>query len=418
VSRDEIREAARSLLAEPLIDRRSPAALTTVRRHRTQLARWFAEELGYRLDATRPGVARLAKMPGAGHQPRGLRTRGERPFDGRRYALVCLMLAAAEAAGERTTLAHLFERVAERVGGIEGLAFDSSVGADRRVFIQAVQACVDLGVFEKADGDEERFARGEPGGDALYRIDRDRLSLLPTAPQPPSLAAGPEDVATEAYPDTEEGRNRQRRQRVMRALVEQPIVYRDDLSPEELDYLVHQRPRFEKVLAESVGLTLEIRAEGWVAVDEAGDLTDLRFPDYGAASTAALRLCDELRARRRRGDPDAWPVDEATAFVLDLAREYAGYWKKDAGDATGARQLTDAAVDILVAARLAQRGDGALVALAGAGRFAATEAIRPEPAASGAVGGSTERLPLFAPSPASSPTTSSPDTADERPGLP
>jgi hypothetical protein len=153
-------------------------------------------------------------------------------------------------------------------------------------------------------------------------------------------------------------------------------------------------------------------------VDEAGDLTDLRFPDYGAASTAALRLCDELRARRRRGDPDAWPVDEVAAFVLDLATEYAGYWKRDAGDAAGARQLTGTAVDILVAARLAECRHGALVALAGAGRFAAAEAIRPETGGSGVAGGGTAEPSLFALSSHASPTTSSPDTADERSGLP
>jgi hypothetical protein len=101
---DEPRQAIRGIRAEPLSERGS-ATLTLVRRHRTELTRWFADELGYRLDATRPGVARLAKLPGAGHEPRGLSNRAGRPFDGGRYALTCLVLASAESAGERTTLA-------------------------------------------------------------------------------------------------------------------------------------------------------------------------------------------------------------------------------------------------------------------------------------------------------------------------
>lgn len=374
----ELRAAARALLADPLADR-SCAALPLIRKHRKELARWFADELGYRLDATRPSVARLAKLPGPGHRPRGLATRSGRHFDGRRYALTCLVMASAESAGEYTTLQRLFENVSLRAAGIDGLGWDGGMAADRRVFIQAVQALQDLGVFEKADGDEERFARGDAGGDALYRIDRDRLSLLPTTAQPPSLAAGPEEVADEAYPDTEQGRVLRRRHRVTRALVEEPVLYRVDLTGEELEYLRSQRARLEGLLTDRLGLTLEARAEGWVTVDEDGELSDLRWPDYGAAETTALRLCDELRGRRRRRDPEVWPAAEVAVFVRDLAEEYAGYWKKGADDGAGAQRLAGEAVDILVAARLATRKVGGLAALPAAGRYAAIDAVRPAP---------------------------------------
>jgi uncharacterized protein (TIGR02678 family) len=262
------------------------------------------------------------------------------------------------------------------------------MAADRRAFIDAVRAAVDLGVLELADGDEERFARGDPAGDALYRIDRDRLALLPTAPQPPSLAPGPQEVAHEAYPDTEDGRNRRRRHRVTRALVEQPVVYHDDLSAEELDYVRSQRARLEKLLAEKVGLTLEVRAEGWVAVDEAGELTDLRWPDYGTAETSALRVCDELRARSGRGDPVVWPWAEVVAFVQALAGEYAGYWRQGTDTEAGAGDLAARAVGILVAARLATRRDGGIEARPGAARYAAVPAV-----------GAAAAPPLASPSP-------------------
>jgi uncharacterized protein (TIGR02678 family) len=378
---DELRAAARALLAEPLAERSNPA-LPLIRKHRKELARWFADELGYRLDATRPAVARLAKLPGPGHRPRGLKTRNGRPFDGRRYALTCLVMASAESAGDYTTLQRLFDDVGIRASAIEGLGWDGRMAADRRLFIQAVQALQDLGVFEKADGDEERFARGEIGGDALYRIDRDRLSLLPTTAQPPSLAGGPEEVAVEPYPDTEQGRVLRRRHRVTRALVEEPVLYRSDLTDDDIEYLRSQRSRLERLLADRFGLTLEVRAEGWVTVDDTGELSDLRWPDYGAAETTALRLCDELRARRLRHDPEVWPDAEVTAFVRDLAEEYAGYWKKGAGDDAGAQRLAGEAVAILVAARVATRQADArpgLRALPAAARYAASEPVRPAP---------------------------------------
>ncbi|HVX22247.1 MAG TPA: TIGR02678 family protein [Acidimicrobiales bacterium] len=380
ITADELQQAVRGLLAEPIVGRDSPT-LALVRRHRGEIGRWFADELGYRLDATRPGVARLAKLPGPGHEPRGMRTRSGRHFDGCRYALTCLVLASAENAGDRTTLARLFEEVAVRASVIDGLDWDGEAGADRRVFIQAVQAASDLGVLEKADGDEERFARGEAGGDALYRIDRERLSLLPTAPQPPTLVAGPDELATEPYPDTEDGRNRRRRHRVTRALVEQPVVYHDDLTPDELDYLRSQRSRLERLLADRVGLTLEVRAEGWVAVDEGGELRDLRWPDYGAPETTALRLCDQLRARAQGGDPAVWPADQVVAFVRGLADEYAGYWRGGADAAAGAEALAQQAAAILVAGRLGRWTPEGLEARPGAGRYAAADAVRPEPTA-------------------------------------
>jgi uncharacterized protein (TIGR02678 family) len=379
----EARDAARALLVTPIVDRGDPQALALARRRRAELARLFADELGYRLDASRPTLVRLAKAAGPGHVPRGLATRGGRRFDRRRYALVCLVLGVLEREGERTTAARLFREVATRAADVEGLAFSTEVAADRRAFVQAVQAVVDMGVLELAEGDEERFARGQEGGDALYRVDRDRLGLLPAVVVPPSLADSPESVLAEPYPDTEEGRVRRRRHRVMRALVEQPVVYAGDLEPDEVDYLTRQRGRIERVLAEHFGLTLEVRAEGWVAVDPDAELTDLRWPDYGTAETTALRLCDELRARRLRGDPERWPEAEVVGFAAGLAAEYAGYWRRDATAGAGAEALAGEAVAILEALRLAERVDGALVPRPAAARFAAAAAPAPPRAPNG-----------------------------------
>jgi uncharacterized protein (TIGR02678 family) len=371
------RPAIRSLLASPLIGPESPEALAEVRRHRQDIEHFFGDELGYRLDASRPGLARLAKVPGPGHEPRGLRTRGGRRFDARRYALVCLVLAATEAAGERATAAQLFREVAARAATLDGFAFSTDVGADRRAFVQAVQAVEGLGVLELAEGEEERFARGEEGADALYRIDRERLALLPTTSAPPSLFASPDQLPTDAYPDTEEGRVRRRRHRVMRALVEQPVVYVDDLADEERDYLSSQRARIERVLREQVGLTLEVRAEGWVAVDEDGDLTDVAWPDFATPQVAALRICDELRSRRLAGAPAVWPDEEVAGFVAGLASEYAGYWRQGCDTPGGAAELADEALAILESLRLVRRQPDGIACRSAAGRFAAVDVTAP-----------------------------------------
>ena len=134
------RRAIRSLLSSPLLGSEDPEALAEIRRHRRAIEQFFGDELGYRLDASRPGLARLAKVPGPGHEARGLRTRSGKLFDARRYALVCLVLAAAETAGERTTAARLFQEVATRAAALESFAFSTEVSSHRRLFVQAVQA--------------------------------------------------------------------------------------------------------------------------------------------------------------------------------------------------------------------------------------------------------------------------------------
>lgn len=373
----EIRATARALLASPLSSAsRAPDVVSAARRHRDRLAVLFRDELGYHLDTSHPGIARLAKVPGAGHLPRGLTTRADKPFDATRYALVCLVLAAVERGGERTTAARLFDEVVSRVGDV-GLRFDPQAPADRRRFIHAVQAAEDLGVLELAEGDEEGFVRGTKDGDALYRVDREVLAHLPASPLPATAVDGPEALRRESYPDTDEGRVRRRRHRIARALVEEPVMELDDLTDDERAYALNQRERFRRVLADGFGLELEVRAEGWVAVDPDGELTDVRWPSYGTADAAALRLCDELRTRRALGQPDEWPRAEAIAFLQGLAEEYRGFWRKDTDTPEGAATLYLQAVDKLVSMRLATPTDDGLRARPAAGRFAAVEAVRP-----------------------------------------
>ncbi len=372
---EDFRQAVRALIASPLMGSETES-LAGVRGHRQELERFFGEELGYRLEASQPGLARLAKVPGPGHQPRGL-TRGTKRFTARRYALVCLVLAAAETAGERTTANRLFQEVAARAGAIEGFAFSTETATDRRAFIQAVRAVQGMGVLELAEGEEERFARAEEGADALYRVDRDRLALIPTTSLPPSLYSSPDEMPADRYPETEEGRLRRRRHRVTQALVEEPVVYLEDLEQDEIDYLNSQRPRLERLLREKVGLTLEVRAEGWVTVDEDQELSDISWPEYSTHHAAALRICDELRRRRLAGAGSVWPEDEVAGFVAELADEYEGYWRQDAQTPAGTALLTAEAIDLLEALRLVERQQDGIAARHGAGRFASTAALDP-----------------------------------------
>lgn len=368
MSSEDVRDAARGLLGRGFLT--GPNA-TIARRHRRELAELFREELGWQVVAEDNGPVRALRQPGAAHVPRGLATRSGRPFDPARYALLFLVLAALEAAGGRTTLTVLFEDVRSRAVDLEKLNFDRNRAAHRRAFVHAVQAAADLGVLELADGSEDSFANsGE--GDALYRVQRSHLTRLLATSKPPSLAANAEEaVAENLYTHTEDGRRRLRRHRVIRALVSEPVVYRDDLSDDEIEYLTGQIGRLRKLLSGEFGLTVEVRAEGWVAVDCARSLSDQQFPYISPARAAALAIADASRARRDGDGQAVWTVDQLTEFVATLADRFGSNWSPADGEVP---TVTAKAVAVLVDMRLARQVGDTIEILPAAGRFALTDA--------------------------------------------
>lgn len=350
MSAEDLRDAARHLLSGQFVT--GPAA-TLVRRHRRPLAELFREEFGWQVIADDHGPVRALCTPGAGHVARGLRTRSGRPFDPQRYSLVFLVLADLEAAGARTTLTVLFDAVHSRASGIDDVDFDRNKAAHRRAFVHAVQAVADLGVLELADGNEEAFAStGE--GDALYRVERSHLARVLATSKPPSLASSPAVAVDEPHTDTEQGQRRRRRHQIARALVCEPVLYRSDVHPDEVEHLVSQEHRLRRLLDERFGLTLETRAEGWVAVDCAGTLTDQKFPAIHVARAAALAIVDASRDRREPDGTAPWDRAELEDFVAGLGRQFGASWPIASGDTDGVAKVTDDAVAVLVAMRLAR----------------------------------------------------------------
>ena len=370
----EQRRGVRALLRHSVLTAEGPRAdsLRLVRRHQAELVRWFQQELGYRL-VVDLDTARLYKVP-TRRRPAGrcLRTRGGQPFDGRRYALFCLTLAALEREGPQTTLGRVAEAVKLLAGGVPGLDLDFDRHGDRRAFTQAVQAVVDHHVLRLRDGDEERFARGEQGGDALYQVHHRRLAWMVSAPRPPSSVDGPLEMVQEVYADTAEGSARRCRHRLMRILVEEPVLYVDDLEEEERSYLLRQRHRIFRQLSQMCGLDAELRQEGVVTVDVEGDCTDQTFPAQGTVPHAALLLAEEF-ARRWREDRSGGAMgrSEAEAHVGELARTFGRYWRADlAAEPQGHRRLTWQAVDYLCRFDLVRRVEGGYVPCAAIARFA------------------------------------------------
>ena len=306
----ERRTALRALLLHPLMTDDGPHAdaLLLVRRHREHLERLCAEGLGYRL-VVEPRVARLFKAGLGRDATRPLRRRlangRGRPFEPRGYALLCLLLAALTRCPAQLMLDELVAQVRSAVADA-GLAVDLDTTADRRALAAALGALLELGVLAERDGDLARWAE-DTTAQSLLDVRRDRLRLVLRAGL--SSAEGPQDLLdAAALPSAAGGA----RVAVRRRLLESPVLTTAELTEEQAEWWRRSRAREAEWFRDHVGLDLELRSEGALAVDPEETLTDEPFPGTGSARHAALlvlaRLVDDVRDTARAGADAWWPL--------------------------------------------------------------------------------------------------------------
>ena len=171
--------------------------------------------------------------------------------------------------------------------------------------------------------------------------------------------------------------------------MENPALFRAELPDDELDVLSRERNELARHLDENFGLVLEVRAEGVLAYDPSGTLTDLDFPGSGSAKQAALLLLDELTTALQPSAESAVLVDgtplpgtlapwpQVDAVLAGLAARFRSVWKGVYGESPDA--LRTDVVGLLQALRLARALDGGLAIFPFAARY--QPQVRTQPAA-------------------------------------
>jgi uncharacterized protein (TIGR02678 family) len=358
----EFRRAARALLHRPLLSA-SDDVFVLVRQYITELREWFDRNTGWRLHLDSE-VARLVKQPATAedgtHPARD--GKSKQAFGRRRYVLTCLSLAALERADSQITLGRLAEQVVLGAADPElvsaGLVFTLEGRDERSDLVAVVRLLLDLGVLRRVAGDEEAFVKDT--GDALYDVERRVLAVLLAAPRGPStveesrfadrLAA----LTYEIPPTTDDLRNQRIRHRLTRRLLEDPVLYYDELEDDERTYLAGQRSAITSRIHELTGLVAEVRAEGIAMVDPSDDLTDVRMPESGTEGHATLLLAEYLARRTNQ----ALPLAELHDHVRRQAAEHRTYWRRSAHEPGAEVELTARALDRLEALCLVRRVPG------------------------------------------------------------
>jgi len=370
----EVRKAARALILRPLLYAGAgrDEDLALVRRHRTELSRVFAEGLGYRL-VVEPGLARLVKTGLGADSTRGLRRRSGTPFIPCRYALLALTLAALGRARPQLMVDELVAEI-RAAAADAGIDVDLDTITDRRALHSALVALVDLGVLSERDGDLDHWVERQT--QSLLDVHRDRLALLVAAPL--GGCASPEDVLrVAAVPSAAGGA----RVAVRRRLAEQPVLSVEDLSEEQREWWRRNRNREREWFRRTLGLDLELRAEGAVAIDHDGELTDRSFPGGGSLRHYALLLLEELvNHLRATHGPELAGVTWARVAV-STARQAGDrvfeswrdtFRKAHREDPDG---LFEEALHLLAEAGLVRRDPGGVHVHAAGARFAARPAL-------------------------------------------
>jgi uncharacterized protein (TIGR02678 family) len=349
----EQREAARHLLQRPLTcQEHDPEMFRLIRRHEADLDRWFTQRLGYRLHVDADSARLWKSGYVADHRP--LRTSSGRPFHPLEYVLAALVLASTAAGPAVVSLRDLVEEVRSSAAeaGID-LVGDS---IERRALVSVLRWMIDLGLAEEMHATVQAYST-DVEADAVLRVRPDRIALLPL----PGLldvtdAAGLLDAAD---------RRGATRTWLRCRLVEDPVLYADDLTEAEWSELRRRLGEEERMLEEMFGLRLETRAEGSAAVDPTGRLSGVRFPSEGTVGHAGLLLLAVLTAR---GTGVEVSRAEVVVAVTDLAERHRSHWSNDL--VATPDHLTRQVVELLVSVRVARpTPDGGLVLLPAAARF-------------------------------------------------
>ena len=284
-----------------------PGMLEAVLRWADQLSKDLRDHLGYTLIATTRQVRLIRRLDGLDPTQTTIFTaKSGRPFDRRRLAYLCLILASFQRSRVEVSLADLVRAFTPSANAIDGLGFNPTVSAHKAAVVDVLDWLADRGALRLSDGSVDAWSADTERGDALYDIDHDICAALFRPARPVQHLTSAAGLLDATYVSAKRGAQREAAaQRAARALLEHPVVYYAQVEPEVAEAL--RQTGVAENLARLTGLAVERRAEGVLLADAGGRFTDRPFPGRGGAVNRAAglllaKIADVLE------DPDETPL--------------------------------------------------------------------------------------------------------------
>ena len=267
-----------------------PGMLEAVLRWADQLSKDLRDHLGYTLIATTRAVRVVRRLDGLDPTQTTIFTaKSGRPFDRRRLAYLCLILASFQRSRVEVSLADLVRAFTPSANAIDGLGFDPIVSAHKAAVVDVLDWLADRGALRLSDGSVDAWSADTERGDALYDIDHDICATLFRPARPVQHLTSAAGLLDATYVSAKRGAQREAAaQRAARALLEHPVVYYAQVEPEVAEAL--RQHGVAENLARLTGLAVERRAEGVLLADAGGRFTDRPFPGRGGAVNRAAGL--------------------------------------------------------------------------------------------------------------------------------
>jgi uncharacterized protein (TIGR02678 family) len=293
--------AVRLVLTHDVITVAHPRSglLEQVLRWADQMSADFRDLLGYTLIATTRQV-RLGRRLDAFDPTQSaiFSSRYGKPFDRRRLAYLCLMLASFQRSRVEISLADLVRAFAPAANAIGGLGFDPTVTAHKVAVVDVLDWLADRGALRLSDGSLESWAADAERGDALYDIDHDICTALFRPARPVQHLTSAAGLLDSTFVSARRSAQREAAaQRAARMLVEYPVVYYAQVEPEIAEAL--RQSGVAESLARLTGLAVERRAEGIMLADVGGRFPDRPFPTESRSTGAGWPAAGQDRRRDR-----------------------------------------------------------------------------------------------------------------------
>jgi uncharacterized protein (TIGR02678 family) len=267
-----------------------PGLLEQVLRWADQLSADVRDLLGYTLIATTRQVRLVRRLDALDPTQTAIfSARSGKPFDRRRLAYLCLLLASFQRSRVEISLADLVRAFAPAANAIDGLGFDPTVTAHKAAVVDVLDWLAGRGALRLSDGSLESWAADAERGDALYDIDHDICAALFRPARPVQHLTSAAGLLDGTFVSARRSAQREAAaQRAARMLLEYPVVYYAQADPEIAEAL--RPPGVAESLARLTGLAVERRAEGIMLADAGGRFTDRPFPGRGGAVNRAAGL--------------------------------------------------------------------------------------------------------------------------------
>ena len=267
-----------------------PGTLEQVLRWADQMSIDFRDLVGYTLIATTRQVRLSRRLDTLDPTQSAIfSSRSGKPFDRRRLAYLCLVLASFQRSRVEISLADLVRAFTPAANAIDGLGFDPTVTAHKAAVVDVLDWLADRGALRLSDGSLESWAADAERGDALYDIDHDICAALFRPARPVQHLTSAAGLLDSTFVSAKRSAQREAAaQHAARALLEYPVVYYAQVEPEIAEAL--RQPGVAESLTRLTGLAVERRAEGIMLADAGGRFTDRPFPGRGGAVNRAAGL--------------------------------------------------------------------------------------------------------------------------------